>query len=101
MIDLILLLIVNCLSIIGIYTSTREGMLLDFIPKYIKVLKKPLYDCPPCMASIHSTYVFVPFVLSYGVSLWWYPVYVLALCGLNKIVITLIENQYIEIDNGS
>lgn len=50
-------------------------------------LRKPLYDCPRCMASIHSTYVYFLF----GQELIYYPVYILMLSGMIEIVVRKFE----------
>lgn len=50
---------------------------------------KPLFTCPPCMASVHSTYFYAFFLSLIGFSWQWllfYPLYVLILCGLNFII---------------
>lgn len=47
-----------------------------------KFWRKPVYDCPTCMASLHSIY---PYFLMNGFtteSLLFYPVYILSLAGL-------------------
>ena len=44
--------------------------------------RKPVYDCPTCMASLHSIY---PYFLMNGFtkeSLLFYPIYILSLAGL-------------------
>ncbi len=51
----------------------------DRIPEW---LSKPLYDCPPCMASIHGTWVW----LITGGELTGLPIFIISLCGLNKLV---------------
>lgn len=54
-----------------------------------KAITKPLYECLTCMASIHSILPFVAFGVAYGHDMWqWliiWPLYVLALAGLNAI----------------
>lgn len=120
--ELLLLLVFNSLVIWGWYIATsydeevmteelkpqmgfirkRELLIVDtnifgFIKKWGDLhipywLTKPLYNCPPCMASIHSTYVywfFMPFELH---SLYIYPIYILALSGLNYIISEKISN---------
>lgn len=79
------LLIINALAIIGFHIATEEGMILSFIEPLTgwmpEKLLKPLYTCPYCMSSVHSTYVFIPLILK-GVYSWAdYPVYILSLCG--------------------
>lgn len=55
-----------------------------------KFWSKPICTCPPCMASLHSTYIYFPVALSiFGaipvVFLAW-PVYALALSGFVKLI---------------
>lgn len=68
--------------------SFNKG-LLWFVPKYFNKypwwLRKPLYDCLACMASIHSWPYWL--VVDWNIkSLMFYPVYVLALSGFNFIL---------------
>lgn len=85
--DQALLLLINAFLIIGFSLSTDENMLLHwvrrigdkFIPEF---WRKPIYDCPTCMASLHSIY---PYFLINGFSretVLFYPVYILSLAGL-------------------
>lgn len=46
------------------------------------IILKPLFDCPPCMASVWG----IPFVLIQPLSIWSI-VYIFALSGLNNIII--------------
>lgn len=43
---------------------------------------KPLFTCPTCMASVHSTYVFWSFMPWTMASLCVYPLYILMLSGM-------------------
>lgn len=59
---------------------------------------KPLYNCPRCMASIHSTYVYFTLGTIYiapqltGDSfIYLYPVYILMLSGMVEIVVRKFE----------
>jgi hypothetical protein len=112
MIDLILLLIINSLVCFGFWNAClyipevikkteyhkcakcfevveeEQKGVLWFIEKWAKDkwFYKPLCGCLPCMASFHSSYVywaFQPFTLE---SLIIYPVYILALSGLNYLI---------------
>lgn len=89
------MLMINANAIIGFYTATRKGMLLDFIPKWSyslpEKLKMPLFDCPMCMASVHSLYVFFPIALNYNIAPFWWFIYVLALCGTVKIFMSDLD----------
>ena len=110
MIDLLILLLINSLVCFGFWNACLYERMPDkwndlksivvenynkgvlwFVEKLSKDkwFYKPLCGCLPCMASIHSAYVywvFQPFTLQ---SLYVYPVYIIALSGLNY----LIENR--------
>lgn len=90
------LLLINSLYIIGIYSNSGYS---DDKPQVfywlnrVKVpwwLKKPMIECVSCMASIHSLYIYWPFVFHRGefslTSLVVYLAYVPALAGLNLIL---------------
>ena len=81
-------MILNCLAVIGFHYAAQEGMILGFIRtiNFSKWIAMPLYDCPTCMASIHSFYIFIPLNLFFDVPLILWPVYVLALAGMNTMV---------------
>ena len=96
--EFIITLIVNSLFIIGIHQSTKQGMILNFVTKNKLPywLKKPLYACPTCMASIHS-YVYLVFYSLTVDQLKFIPVYILALAGLNTLFNSIVI--YIEIED--
>ena len=59
MIDLLLLMLFNAFLINGIYLSTGQDMVFERPARWIegKVkywVTKPLFNCPTCMASVHS-----------------------------------------------
>jgi hypothetical protein len=81
------LLPLACLIIVGIWTLFGKDMLLgplgDWMEgKFPDFWLKPVFTCPPCMSSLHGTWIWFLF----GGGLWLWPVFCLALCGLNKIV---------------
>ena len=98
MIEILTILLLNTLYIFGLKASMNEGMILEAIPKQLKWLpdwaKMPLFDCPICMSSGHS-YIF-PWLLLYlgnGLTLLWlYPIYVVALAGINSIILNLTND---------
>jgi hypothetical protein len=47
---------------------------------------KPLFTCPPCMASVHSTYFYWGLMPATQESLILYPLYVLGLSGLVALI---------------
>jgi len=91
-VDLFAPLILNCLVIFAVYTLMSEGMLLEKVGNWIRKTVgdywcKPLICCPPCMASIHGTWFYLAYI---GLN-WTLPVYVLALAGLNYLVIKNLD----------
>lgn len=99
MTDLIVLLLFNSFFIMGVYAITQEGMIFGFIRKafiksgeddleeeyHVPWLYKPLIGCPTCMASIHSFYFYWLFNEWTLEKLWIYPLYAIALAGLNSL----------------
>jgi hypothetical protein len=89
---LIAVLLFNALHIVGFYYATGEGMILSFFQNIKGKISMPLYDCPTCMASIHSTFYFFPFAAIYG---WqWmigWPLYICALAGASTIIYRIAE----------
>lgn len=84
------LLALNSIMIIGLWQACKEGMILGFIRDYIKedsTLATPVYLCPTCMASIHS----LPFFVLSDISVFIYPIYILALAGVNSIVTNIVR----------
>lgn len=88
MVDFILLLALTSLWIWGVhgfFQLTNLANILDdpklSIPYW---LRKPLFDCPPCCASIHGTIAFILFHHDLNILLW--PIFVFCLCGLNYII---------------
>ena len=117
MIDILILLLLNSLLIFGFYNATKyDGWEADdaagaiIVPshswrmilwwvRYYGIglpdwIKKPLFNCPLCMASIHSIapytiYLYESGLPDYYMMLW--PGYVLALSGLNAVINNFIE----------
>jgi hypothetical protein len=98
MIELILILLANSLYIFGLKASMSEGMILELVPVYLDWLplwvKMPLFECPICMASIHS-YIFPILVIAFSLS-WWllllWVAYVVMLAGLNSILLKVTND---------
>lgn len=114
MTDIVLLLLCNALLCLGVRVATQwDGSdTFDSDPKRFRSLpvngkmilwwvrwygsylpafwRKPVYLCMPCMASLWSLPVFIGFAIVNGpaVFLLW-PLYVLALAGLNYILAEL------------
>lgn len=89
-----LMLFFNAKAILGFHYATDEDeMILTFIRDWFEKIKapwwitKPVYACPTCMSSLHSTYFFIPFALLTDVRLFYiYPLYILTLAGLSTIL---------------
>ncbi len=80
-------LFIAALVIVGIWTAFDKQMIFGKLGDFLNALLpkwavKPLFDCPPCMASVHGTWLW--FALGGDFAMW--PVFVLALAGLLKIV---------------
>jgi len=91
-------LLFNCLVIIGIWKIFSDGMILEKAGNQMQAylgeyMSKPVITCPPCMASIHGTWFYFAFVGDAGQwhDLAFWPVYLLALCGLNVIAMAGIS----------
>jgi len=110
MIDIAILLLINSALCFGFYnaclyekTKKLKWNGINYLPIYEKGVLwfinkwannywfyKPLCGCPPCMASIHSFYPYWLYNCSINnitfEALAFYPVYVLALSGLNYLI---------------
>lgn len=76
---------------------TGDGMIMDFMQKInIKWIRKPLFDCPPCMSSFWGLAGFTFGKLNGYIDFSWYhlPIYIIALCGANWFVRALVEKIY-------
>ena len=82
-------LILNSVFIIGLWTVCKEGMLLGWVRDLDipEMLQKPLFLCPPCMASVWGT---LGWLVSDVSLLMWFP-YVVILAGLNAIIVNVID----------
>lgn len=109
MTDFVLLLIVGACWCWGVFTVFHEGYLLERIGNKLRKFdvypgkksmqerwigtwySKPLFDCPPCMGSVHG------FMISAVYYEWHiYPMmaYMVCLCGLNFIVKSILFPEY-------
>lgn len=111
LIDLFGLLLFNALLIIGInrssvYYTDHDGVVLrdskgvlsgvrQWVEKNLgDFYSKPIITCPPCMASVHSTYVYWTFIVITGFDHYHIPLYIMyipALSGLTYIINNKIE----------
>jgi hypothetical protein len=93
---MITLLIVNALFIVGLHLATGEDMIFNKPALWVESkvpywMTKPLFNCPTCMASVHSI---VPYWYMTELSIdnaCIYVVYVFALAGLSTILARLTE----------
>lgn len=93
MIDVLILMAFNSLYCVGLHITTRKNHLFHFIDNnnWPDWVKKPLYDCPTCMASVHGSIVYwVVMEWTLG-NLYIWPFYLFALCCLNTYVNNKVE----------
>lgn len=87
-------IILNALYIFGLKAAMGDGMILGFIPKKLdklpEWLKMPLFDCPICMASVHSYIGFMYMGVSIE-TLLIMPFYIVMLAGLNWFIMNLLD----------
>lgn len=93
--DFIVLLIIGSSWCWGVFTLFHEGYLLERAGNTLRRelgswFSKPLFDCPPCQASIHG---FAIGFIHYGLS-WQIPIFMICLCGLNFIIKSIIFPEY-------
>jgi hypothetical protein len=85
MTDFITLIIISSMWIMGFHVLFRSGFLLSRAGDYMDThwslwINKPLWRCPPCMASVHGTLIF--FTLpEQGLLLWVF--FIVCLAGFN------------------
>jgi len=104
MTDFLILLVVGSFWCWGVFTLFYDGYVLDKIgdllrkenddsPPKIKGTwySKPLFDCPPCMASIHG---FLISAIYYDWLIYLMGAYMICLCGLNFIVKSILFPEY-------
>lgn len=94
MTDFLILLLIGSFWCFGIYAPFSEGYVFENIGtfgiKHLGKLAKPLFACPPCMASVHGS------ILAIVVYDWTFIAlaFVVCLCGLNFIVKSIIFPEY-------
>jgi hypothetical protein len=80
-------LLIASLVCFGWWNAFAPGMVFGWIADVLETrtpewIQKPLYACPPCMASIHGTWLWFYLGGDWGMLL----PFVLALSGFNRIV---------------
>src|SRR5688572_2383243 len=92
--DYLQALFINLLLVVGIWKLFQPDMLFGAQGKWLydrlgAFWSKPVFDCPPCMASVWGTVFFWTSRL-YELLPWWtWPLHCLALCGLCTIAMML------------
>lgn len=76
------------LIIVGVWTAFGKGMILGWLGDILErrlpdVFNKPIFACPPCMASTYGTAVWF---LTGGEASFWWIAFVLALSGAMKLI---------------
>jgi hypothetical protein len=71
----------------------QEGEIFDFIPRWLhwlpEKMKKPVYDCPVCMAFWHGAYLYV--ILNEDGNFYWlrWLLTLIVSVGINAIIVKL------------
>lgn len=90
-------LIYAALLIWGVHCIFSEGYVLHFnrasVPDW---LKKPVVDCPPCMSSVYGTVYYFAIIGGLNVGDWIF--FCVQLCGLNYLLVQLLDKSRIIID---
>lgn len=92
--DYLQALAINLFLIVGIWKLFQKDMLLGPIGDWLfnalgKRWSKPVFDCPPCMASVWGTAFFFVSRLQELLPWWAWPIHCLALCGLTTLAMML------------
>jgi hypothetical protein len=88
MLSFVLLLIVNALVINGVWFVTSPGQIASPVGRLIETrlpqwVAKPTVQCRACMSSFWGSVIFLSFGhFHFGLPLWEWPAYCLALCGM-------------------
>lgn len=88
------ILIISSLFCLGVHNATKQGGLLSFIRTIAYFLptplRKPLYDCIPCMASLWGgTSIIIQLYYPNDIAL--VIIYIGAISGINTIITTVLE----------
>jgi hypothetical protein len=108
MIDFLLLLVFGVCWTWGFRTPFQEGYFLEKIGNFFRSeddssppelignwFTKPLFDCPPCMASVHGLIISsVYYSFQYEWMIFKIIGYIVCLCGLNFIIKSIIYPEY-------
>jgi len=81
--------VLTSLWCLGFYIAFDSGMILGWLrPEKKYWLTKPLYDCPPCMGSLHG---FVAFFLLFGTMDFRVVPFIFCVSGLNWLLSSIAE----------
>lgn len=87
MIDFILLLVLTSTWCFGFRALFQPDMILEKVGDWMwdksEFVSKPLFQCPPCMASIHGSIAFILFN-DFFILQW--IAFCICLCGLNYLI---------------
>ena len=89
-------IIITSLFCLGVYKAFDDGFVFGGIakwlykdsPKSITWIYKPLFDCPPCMASFWGLFAFHAF---YGLFDWSVIPFIFCVSGLNWLLSSIAE----------
>lgn len=91
------MIVISSLFIIGLHVAMWEGMILyrvrlflDKLTESARIVRKPLYGCPPCMASVWGTVLW--FAFGHGIE-WKWLLFVVAVSGLNYFIISITGGE--------
>lgn len=96
-------ILLTSLWCLGFYKAFDDNMVFSFIrkylisyrwsspefkPKYVHWIWKPIFDCPPCMASLHG---FIAFFIFYGTIDFRVIPFIFCVSGLNWLLSSIAE----------
>ncbi len=92
----LMVLIVHSFAIIGVHNLFEDkhifGKIGDWMESNLPLwISKPLFLCPPCMASIWGLPMAYLIYIEQPMPYLWMAIYVLALSGINKLITSLIN----------
>lgn len=108
MIDFLLLLVFGVCWTWGFRTPFQEGYFLEKVGRFFRTededssppeyfgnwFTKPVFDCPPCMASLHGFIIASFYYGAAGLNLLIVFGYMVCLCGINFIIKSIIYPEY-------
>jgi hypothetical protein len=94
--DFILLLLFGVCWTWGFRTPFQEGFFMESVGDWIRKQSpqwatKPLFDCPPCMGSVHGFFIAAVY---YDWRIIHMGAFMICLCGINYILKSIIYPEY-------